>query len=68
MEMDGYIPKFIRRLMPHATENELREATDRFRQYMGVIQRIYERAVETREADSREIRIQGRFDDANPDI
>lgn len=40
---NGEIPKFIRRLMPTASEVELREATETFKQYLAVVRRIYER-------------------------
>ena len=54
------VPKFIRRLMPHANEQELFEATDNFKRYMAVVRRIYERiSQEMPELDSSERR---RFD------
>lgn len=37
------IPEFIRRRCPGATEAELREAYDRFRVYLELAYRIYER-------------------------
>lgn len=37
------IPEFIRRRCPGATDAELREAYDRFRAYLELAYRIYER-------------------------
>jgi hypothetical protein len=37
------VPGFIRRLMPRASETELREATDTFKRYMHVVRDICER-------------------------
>jgi hypothetical protein len=37
------IPRFIRRVMPTATDAELQEAADTFREYMAIVLRIYER-------------------------
>jgi hypothetical protein len=37
------IPKFIRRVMPGASEMELREATATFDEYMAVVWEIFER-------------------------
>jgi hypothetical protein len=42
-ERKDVVPKFIRRLMPQATEAELQEATETFKQYMAVALRIYTR-------------------------
>jgi hypothetical protein len=39
------IPMFIRRLMPEATEAQLREATETFLRYMAVVIRIHERSI-----------------------
>jgi hypothetical protein len=50
------VPRFIRRLMPTASEDELRKATDNFARYMAVVRRIYERiTLERFEADSSEL-------------
>jgi len=35
------IPKFIRRVMPKASETELREATETFNEYMAVVWDIF---------------------------
>jgi len=45
------IPTFIRRVMPGASELELREATDALKQYMAAVLRIHERL--EREAGAR---------------
>ena len=37
------IPKFIRRVMPTASETELREATETFDEYMAVVWDIFQR-------------------------
>lgn len=37
------IPKFIRRVMPGATEGQLRQATETFKQYMAAVLRIHDR-------------------------
>ena len=37
------IPKFIRRVMPKASETELREATETFDEYMAVVWEIFQR-------------------------
>ncbi len=37
------IPKFIRRVMPKASETELREATATFDEYMAVVWDIFQR-------------------------
>lgn len=52
MEADNHVPQFIRRLMPNATDDELREATDNFRQYMSVVERIYQRIAQSSPSDS----------------
>jgi len=50
---DEHVPKFIRRLLPSASEEELHEATENFKQYMAVVRRIYERiTLERIELDS----------------
>jgi hypothetical protein len=38
--------------MPNATDDELREATDNFRQYMSVVERIYQRIAQSSPSDS----------------
>jgi hypothetical protein len=66
METDDHIPKFIRRLMPNATEGELREATDNFRQYMSVIERIYQRIAQSSPPDSRQFGFRDRVEISPP--
>lgn len=38
-----YIPFFVRRLMPGASETDLRQAAENLRAYLAVIYTIYER-------------------------
>ena len=45
------IPKFIRRVMPTASETELREATATFNEYMAVVWDIFQR-IKREQADS----------------
>ena len=52
--------------MPTATEAELREATDNFRQYMNVIERIYQRITQHSSLDSHETGVRGRVDITPP--
>jgi hypothetical protein len=37
------VPSFIRRYMPNASDEELREATDVFRRYLEIVLRIHRR-------------------------
>jgi hypothetical protein len=67
MAADSSIPKFIRRVMPGAAEAELREATDNFRQYMNVTERIYQRITQNSSLDSHETGVRGRVD-INPPL
>ena len=66
---DGHVPKFIRRLMPSASDEELREATETFKQYMAVVRRIYERiTLERIELDSSDRQGCGRVRDVDPNV
>ena len=47
------IPKFVRRVMPEASERELRDATEALEQYMAAVLRIHERLAREAQADSR---------------
>jgi hypothetical protein len=68
-ETDGEIPKFIQRLMPTASEAELREATETFKQYMAVVRRIHQRiTVERIEADSSDCQSCGRVPNIHPNV
>jgi hypothetical protein len=58
--MSQPIPRFIRRLMPNATEAAQQEATDNFQQYIKIVLRIYERIVRERSTDSPESRFHDR--------
>lgn len=50
------IPKFVRRVMPGASEVELRKATEALKQYMVVVLRIHERLErEAAQGDSRDV-------------
>lgn len=67
--IDEHVPKFIRRLMPSASEEELREATETFTQYMAVVRRIYERiTLERIEFDSSDRQWCGRVRDVDPNV
>jgi hypothetical protein len=58
------VPKFIRRLMAGASEQELLDATENFKRYMAVVRRIYERVTSERlELDSSEKQRFGRIRD-----
>jgi len=49
------IPPFIRRLMPHATESELHNATKVFKRYATLVIEMYERSTNyQQEVDSHE--------------
>jgi hypothetical protein len=63
-EIQNEIPQFIRRVMPKATEAELREATAHFDEYMAVVWEIFERIKQERgDSDSPNSRVCDRFDD-----
>ncbi len=63
------VPKFIRRLMPSASEEELQAATETFLQYMGLVRRIYERiTLERMEADSASRKSRDTLKDVQPDV
>jgi hypothetical protein len=60
------IPKFICRVMPNATEAELREATANFDEYMAVVWEIFERIKGEHEAsDSPDAGLCDRVKDVN---
>jgi hypothetical protein len=57
------IPQFIRRVMPRATEEELREATANLDDYMAIVWEIFQRINRERtNSDSPKSRVCGRFD------
>jgi hypothetical protein len=63
------VPRFIRRLMPHASEEELQAATDTFLQYMALTRRIYERVtLERAELDSSDMPDCDNIGDAYHDV
>ncbi len=65
----GEIPKFIRRLMPAASDEEMQEATETFKQYMTVVRRIYERiTLERIELDSSDRQSCDRVKDIDPNV
>ena len=49
------IPKFILRVMPNASESELLEATEAFRQYVAIIVRLYTRLRQEEESRIRQL-------------
>ena len=58
------IPKFIRRVMPKASETELREATATFDEYMAVVWEIFQRVKrESTDADSANTVIGDKIED-----
>lgn len=66
-EEEQYIPPFIRRLMPKASEEEIQHAAENLRAYIKVLYDIFlER--EAKERDSEQNRDHGRFekDDSKP--
>ena len=68
MENDQFnsVPKFIRRVMPVASEEQLREATANFDEYMAVIWEIFERIKRDQAAtDSPKSKSRDRFDDTD---
>ena len=62
------IPKFIRRLMPSATERERVGATESFMQYMQIVERMHERIMQEAKPDSSESEFCGRVPDNNPNV
>lgn len=63
-EFDYTIPKFIRRVMPSASELELREATATFDRYMVLVWQIFQRIRrESVGADSENIENCSKIDD-----
>jgi hypothetical protein len=65
-DFDQSIPKFIRRVMPKATEAELHKATVNFDEYMAVVWEIFQRIKRERDGgDSQKSEICGRFEDAD---
>lgn len=64
--IENKIPKFIRRVMPNASETELCEATATFDEYMAVVWEIFQRIErEKQKVDSPKLGVCGRFDDTN---
>lgn len=68
-DIEGKIPKFIRRMMPTASEAELRAATATFDEYMAVVWEIFERIErEQQKSDSPEFGVCGRVGNTNQNI
>jgi hypothetical protein len=68
-DFDRSVPKFIRRVMPQATEPELREATATFDEYMAVVWEIFQRVNRERQAvDSPKSGVCDRFDNNEPSV
>ena len=63
MQIDKpYIPPFIRRLMPSASEEELLRATNNLRRYLSVMYRLFrELEAEQARADSHQTMLDDRF-------
>ena len=62
--VENKVPKFIRRIMPNATEAELLEATATFDEYMVVVWEIFQRIKrEQQKADSPKLVVRDRVDD-----
>ena len=60
------IPQFIRRVMPKASEVELREATATFDEYMAVVWEIFERIKREQEtSNSPKLGFSDKVDNAN---
>jgi len=59
---DRSVPKFLRRVMPEATESELREATATFDEYMAVVWEIFQRIERETTDDSPQLRVCDRVD------
>lgn len=63
------IPKFVRRVMPNATETEVREATATFDEYMSIVWEIFQRIKrEQTEGDSPNSELCGRFNDVHHNV
>lgn len=61
-EQPTHIPKFIRRVMPTASDAELYDATECFKQYVAVVMRIYDRTKRERAvSDSQDSESHGRI-------
>lgn len=59
---EPYIPPFIRRLMPNASEREIIEAAENLKSYLRVMYRIFrEREEKERRLDSPHFDTHGRF-------
>jgi hypothetical protein len=67
--IESNVPGFIRRVMPKASEEELREATVTFDEYMAVVWEIFQRIKREEEAsDSPKLGVHDRVDDIQPSI
>lgn len=67
--IDNKVPKFIQRVMPKASDAELREATAAFDEYMAVVWEIFERIKrQQRDSDSPKMGVCDRVDNANPNV
>jgi hypothetical protein len=63
-DTESQIPHFIRRVMPAASETELREATATFDEYMAVVWEIFQRIERERETgDSPKQGVRDTIDD-----
>lgn len=68
-DFDRFVPKFIRRVMPQATEFELHEATATFDEYMAVVWEIFQRVkCEQQSGNSPKSKVCGKFDTNEPSV
>jgi hypothetical protein len=68
-DFERSVPKFIRRVMPQASEAELREATATFDEYMAVVWEIFQRVKRDQLAgDSPKSGVCDRFDTNDPSV
>ena len=67
--IESQVPQFIRRVMPKATEAELREATATFDEYMAVVWEIFQRIKrEQQERDSPKMGFNDRVDNIQQSV
>lgn len=68
-DIEKSIPNFIRRVMPKASDAELRDATAAFDEYMAVVWEIFERAKrEQQDSDSLKMGVCDRVDNIQQSV
>ena len=68
-DSEGKIPKFIRRVMPAASEAALREATATVDEYMAVVWDIFQRIKREKEdSDSLKLGVCDRVNNIQPSV